>query len=152
MADLFLDTPAYNAHTTGADALWAGLPILTVAGERMHQRAASSLLHAARCEHNLVASSLREYEDKAIALILPYNGQVAHYLARHENGYAHTDNTNEVSLIRETTCIDKARRGLGDTALFDTKRWTQNFETGLRMAWSSHCSTHTKGRTLDVFE
>ncbi|KAK3235874.1 hypothetical protein CYMTET_53955 [Cymbomonas tetramitiformis] len=123
-----------------------------VAGDRMHQRAATSLLHAARCEHNLVASSLREYEDKAIALILPDHGQVAHRLVRHENGYAHADKANEVSLTREKTCVDKARRELGGAALFDTKRWTQNFETGLSMAWSSQCDTQTKGRTLDVFE
>ncbi len=32
MCDLFLDTPAFVAHTTGSDALWAGLPFVTIAG------------------------------------------------------------------------------------------------------------------------
>jgi predicted O-linked N-acetylglucosamine transferase (SPINDLY family) len=33
MCDLFLDTPAFVAHTTGSDALWAGLPFVTIAGD-----------------------------------------------------------------------------------------------------------------------
>jgi len=45
-ADLFLDTFAVNAHTTASDALWAGLPVLTVAGRQFAARVAASLLHA----------------------------------------------------------------------------------------------------------
>jgi protein O-GlcNAc transferase len=37
-ADLFLDTRFYNAHTTGSDALWAGVPILTLIGETFAAR------------------------------------------------------------------------------------------------------------------
>jgi predicted O-linked N-acetylglucosamine transferase (SPINDLY family) len=42
-ADLFLDTAAYNAHTTASDAFWAGCPVLTTAGETFASRVAASL-------------------------------------------------------------------------------------------------------------
>lgn len=45
-ADLFLDTLPYNAHTTASDALWAGLPLLTCAGNTFAGRVAGSLLRA----------------------------------------------------------------------------------------------------------
>ena len=44
MADLFLDTFPYTAHTTASDALWAGLPVLTRMGETFASRVAASLL------------------------------------------------------------------------------------------------------------
>ena len=46
LADLFLDTLPYNAHTTASDALWAGLPVLTRIGETFAGRVAASLLKA----------------------------------------------------------------------------------------------------------
>ena len=42
-ASLMVDTPEYNCHTTGSDALWAGVPILTVAGEQMASRVGRSI-------------------------------------------------------------------------------------------------------------
>lgn len=44
-ADLMLDTSPYNAHTTASDALWQGIPILTVAGDTFPARVSASLLH-----------------------------------------------------------------------------------------------------------
>jgi predicted O-linked N-acetylglucosamine transferase (SPINDLY family) len=44
-ADLFLDTAVYNAHTTASDAIWAGCPVLTTAGETFASRVAASLNH-----------------------------------------------------------------------------------------------------------
>jgi predicted O-linked N-acetylglucosamine transferase (SPINDLY family) len=46
MADLFLDTFPYNAHTTASDALWAGLPLISKQGESFSSRVASSILKA----------------------------------------------------------------------------------------------------------
>jgi hypothetical protein len=46
LADVFVDTFEYNAHVSGLDALWAGLPLLTMAGDRMARRACSSFLVA----------------------------------------------------------------------------------------------------------
>lgn len=66
-ADLFLDTLPYNAHTTAADALWEGLPLLTCAGTGFPGRVAASLLHAALLPE-LVTTSLADYEDRALSL------------------------------------------------------------------------------------
>ncbi|MGE8214011.1 MAG: UDP-N-acetylglucosamine-peptide N-acetylglucosaminyltransferase, partial [Stenotrophomonas sp.] len=45
LADLFLDTHPYNAHTTASDALWAGCPVLTTPGQTFAARVAGSLNH-----------------------------------------------------------------------------------------------------------
>ncbi len=45
LADLFLDTHPYNAHTTASDALWAGCPMLTCPGDTFAARVAGSLNH-----------------------------------------------------------------------------------------------------------
>jgi len=66
-ADLFLDTLPVNAHTTASDALWAGLPLLTVAGETFASRVAASLLCAAGMPE-LVAADLDGYERIALDL------------------------------------------------------------------------------------
>jgi protein O-GlcNAc transferase len=67
LADLFLDTLPYNAHTTASDALWAGLPVLTCAGNTFAGRVAGSLLRAVGLDA-LVTSSLEEYEALALQL------------------------------------------------------------------------------------
>lgn len=67
LADLFLDTLPYNAHTTASDALWAGLPVLTLAGRSFAGRVAASLLSALDVT-DLIADSQEEYEAKAIAM------------------------------------------------------------------------------------
>ncbi|MGV0961119.1 MAG: tetratricopeptide repeat protein [Limnohabitans sp.] len=66
-ADLFLDTWPYNAHTTASDALWAGLPMVTFAGETFPARVAASLLHAIGLPE-LVTHSLKDYEQLALSL------------------------------------------------------------------------------------
>ena len=67
LADLFLDTLPYNAHSTAGDALWAGLPVLTCPGQAFQARVAASLLHAVGLPE-LVAASLADYEKQAINL------------------------------------------------------------------------------------
>jgi predicted O-linked N-acetylglucosamine transferase (SPINDLY family) len=66
-ADLFLDTVPFNAGTTASDALWAGLPILTCAGQTFAARMAGSLLRAMRLPE-LITSNLEEYEALALEL------------------------------------------------------------------------------------
>lgn len=66
-ADLFLDTHPYNAHTTAADALMAGLPVLTYMGNAFPARVAGSLLHAIGLPE-LIAHTLDEYELIALQL------------------------------------------------------------------------------------
>jgi protein O-GlcNAc transferase len=67
LADLFLDTYPYNAHTTAADALMAGLPVVTCMGDAFHSRVAGSLVHAAGLPE-LATRSLEDYEMLAQAL------------------------------------------------------------------------------------
>lgn len=55
LADLFLDTNPYNAHTTASDALWAGCPVLTCPGATFAARVAGSLNHHLGLEHMNVA-------------------------------------------------------------------------------------------------
>jgi predicted O-linked N-acetylglucosamine transferase (SPINDLY family) len=67
LADLFLDTLPCNAHTTASDALWAGLPVITCAGEGFAARVAASLLEAIQLPE-LIAATPVHYEQLAIAL------------------------------------------------------------------------------------
>jgi protein O-GlcNAc transferase len=66
-ADLFLDTLPYNAHTTAADALWVGVPVLTCLGSTFAGRVAASLVRAVGLPE-LVTESLADYEALALKL------------------------------------------------------------------------------------
>jgi predicted O-linked N-acetylglucosamine transferase (SPINDLY family) len=67
LADLFLDTLPYNAHTTASDSLWAGCPVLTLAGETFASRVAGSLLRTIGLPE-LITSSFDEYQAMALRL------------------------------------------------------------------------------------
>jgi predicted O-linked N-acetylglucosamine transferase (SPINDLY family) len=68
-ADIFLDTHPYNAHTTAADALMAGLPVVTYMGNSFPSRVAGSLLHAIGVPE-LATHSLQDYEALSLRLAL----------------------------------------------------------------------------------
>jgi protein O-GlcNAc transferase len=61
LADIFLDTLPYNAHTTASDALWTGLPLITCMGNTFAGRVGASLLHAIGLDE-LITKTLAEYE------------------------------------------------------------------------------------------
>ena len=67
LADLFLDNHPYNAGSTANDAVWMGLPMLTLAGKSFVSRMGTSLLTTCGVTE-LIAHSAAEYEDKAVAL------------------------------------------------------------------------------------
>lgn len=67
LADLFLDTNPYNAHTTASDALWAGCPVLTVPGDTFASRVAGSLNHHLGM-HDMNMADDPAFIAKAIAL------------------------------------------------------------------------------------
>ena len=67
LADLFLDTLPYGAHTTASDALWAGLPVLTRRGAAFPGRVGASLLSAVGLP-DLITANVEEYEATAIGL------------------------------------------------------------------------------------
>ena len=71
-ADLILDTTLKNGHTSTADALWAGVPVITLCGKRMSVRIASSIVSSLSSDNPtsvsnlMIVRSLREYEDVAV--------------------------------------------------------------------------------------
>ena len=67
LADLFIDTFNYNAHTTTSDALWTGLPVVTKMGKSFAARVAGSLLYAIGCPE-LVTETKEEYEKLILEL------------------------------------------------------------------------------------
>ncbi len=67
LADLFIDTFPYNAHTTCSDALWVGLPVITLMGQSFASRVGASLLNAIGLK-GLIAKTEKEYENLAIKL------------------------------------------------------------------------------------
>ena len=69
VADLFIDTFPYNAHTTASDSLWAGLPVLTLMGQSFASRVAASLLNALDLSE-LITLTQDAYEARAIELAM----------------------------------------------------------------------------------
>ncbi|WCJ43712.1 UDP-N-acetylglucosamine--peptide N-acetylglucosaminyltransferase 110 kDa subunit [Euphorbia peplus] len=122
LADLFLDTPLCNAHTTGTDILWAGLPMITLPLEKMATRVAGSLSLATGLGDEMIVNSMREYEEKAVSLAL-----------NRPKLQALTDKLKSVRM----TC-----------PLFDTERWVQNLERAYFKMWNIHCS----GKQPDHFK
>uniref|UniRef100_A0A0B7BKM2 O-GlcNAc transferase C-terminal domain-containing protein n=1 Tax=Arion vulgaris TaxID=1028688 RepID=A0A0B7BKM2_9EUPU len=74
VADVCLDTPLCNGHTTGMDVLWAGTPMVTYPAETLASRVASSQLHSLGCPE-LVARTREEYIKISVKL-----GSDPHYL------------------------------------------------------------------------
>jgi protein O-GlcNAc transferase len=101
LADLFLDTLPYNAHTTASDALWAGLPVVTTPGNSFPARVAASILQVADVPE-LIADDLAAYEVLALKLA--------------------TD-AKALADIRSKLAQNRAT-----CALFDTTRFTRNLE------------------------
>jgi len=111
LADLFLDTLPYNAHTTASDALWVGLPLVTSPGATFPGRVAASLLHAAGMPE-LIADSPSGYE--ALALKLARDaGTLAAVKAR-------------LAATRD------------HCPLFDTVRFTRHLESAYVTMWERH--------------
>jgi predicted O-linked N-acetylglucosamine transferase (SPINDLY family) len=67
LADLFLDTAPYGAHTTASDALWMGVPVLTFSGRSFASRVCGSLVRAAGLPE-LIARDAADFVEKAVAL------------------------------------------------------------------------------------
>ena len=106
-ADVFLDTPSYNAHSSGCDVLWSGTPLLTVPGDKMGSRVAASLTAAINCP-DTIARNEDDYAEIAIAL-----------------------GRRPRLLRRAKACI---RKGKVEAPLFDTALWVRDQERAMRMA------------------
>jgi predicted O-linked N-acetylglucosamine transferase (SPINDLY family) len=108
LADLFLDTLPYNAHTTAADALWAGVPLLTCRGQSFAGRVGASLLNTAGLP-DLVCSSLEDYRATALRLA-----------------------AEPVELRAMRRRVSLAR----DSGAFDAQRYARNLEALYDAMWS----------------
>jgi predicted O-linked N-acetylglucosamine transferase (SPINDLY family) len=67
LADMYLDTHVYNGHTTGSDALWAGVPMVTLQGDSFPSRVGASLARAVGMPE-MVTETWHEYEELAVGL------------------------------------------------------------------------------------
>lgn len=94
-ADVFLDTWPCNAHTTASEALWVGVPVVTVQGEAFAQRVAASLLHAVQLDE-LVCGDAAGYHDLVLALIddAPRRAALRAHLAGQQQTSALFDGAN----------------------------------------------------------
>ena len=108
VADLILDNWPCNAHTTASDALWMGVPIVTVTGQSFASRVAGSLLHAVSLDE-LICKTPQDYENKVIELL---------------------NNPSKLQSIRQ-----HLQDGRAHFPLFDSVRYARNFQQLLmRMA------------------
>jgi predicted O-linked N-acetylglucosamine transferase (SPINDLY family) len=102
LADLFLDTRPYNAHTTASDALWSGVPVITLAGRSFASRVATSLLHAVGLRR-LSVSCREEYRSLAARL---------------------AGSRAELKALKDILARARER-----SALFDSRRYCRQLET-----------------------
>ncbi|MBE9006264.1 TIGR03032 family protein [Fortiea sp. LEGE XX443] len=113
LADLFLDTLYYNAHTGTCDALWAGVPVITCPGETFPSRVAASMLMAIGLPE-LVTNSLKGYERLAINL------------------------ANHPEKLRQIK--QKLAQNRTTYPLFDTPLYTRNLEQAYHTMWEIYAS------------
>jgi predicted O-linked N-acetylglucosamine transferase (SPINDLY family) len=113
LADLFLDTFPYGAHTTASDALWMGVPVLTCTGQSFASRVCSSLLHAASMP-DLVTNTLAEYKRAAITIGLD----------RH----------------KQQDLKNRLRRSVRTSRLFDTPALVRHLEALYQDMWNDFLS------------
>ena len=111
LADLFLDTRPYNAHSSASDALWAGVPVLSQPGDTFAGRVGASLLAACGLPE-LIAEDATSYE--AVAL----------RLARDQDAHA--------------ALKAKLEHNRSSCALFDTPRFTGHLEAAYATMYEHH--------------
>ena len=124
LADIFLDTFNYNAHTTACDSLWAGTPIVTKSGKSFVSRVAGSLLTAIDIPE-LITNSELEYENLILKLA------------------SSPDNLKKIK--------QKLHENLSIKPLFDTKKYTHYLETAFIKAFTNH-SSGNKPIDIDISE
>jgi predicted O-linked N-acetylglucosamine transferase (SPINDLY family) len=124
LADLFLDTRYYTAHTTASDALVAGIPIITYPGDTFASRVTASMLKAIGLEE-LILPTLEAYEATAIAI------------------------GRDPARIAALKAKVDANRPV--TPLFDTARWVRNVERAYGLIWDNHMAGNPP-RQMDVVE
>ena len=110
VADLFLDTMPYNAHTTASDSIWAGVPLITCKGRSFASRVSSSILNSVGL-NDLITNSIEEYQEKAIEI----------------------GNNRQLLLQFRNKIIFKRE----ELILFDSKEYTKNLEISFKKAFEN---------------
>ena len=133
VGDLFLDTPECNAHTTAADVLWSGTPLLTMPRYdfKMCSRMAASILRGAlpktvagdQAARTLTVSNEDEYEERAVELATG----LTYPSTSHHRGMGKGQLVDLRRLLYESRWT---------SALFDTRRWVRDLEDAYDQAWS----------------
>jgi protein O-GlcNAc transferase len=116
LADLALDTRIVNGAITTSDALWSGVPVITLQGSHFASRMSSSILSATGLPE-MVTHSLDDYENLAIRL---------------------ANERNQLKAIRQ-----KLVRNRLSVPLFDTELFVRNLEIALEKMWSDYRSGDT---------
>lgn len=133
VADLFLDTPECNAHTTAADCLWSGTPLLTLPRYewKMCSRMAAGIVGGAldrdsqlgeQAWRELVMESEEDYEDTAVRL--------GCNMSYKKNDMGKLEGEGRLIELREMIW-----KGRWTCKLFDTKRWVRDLELAYKEAW-----------------
>jgi protein O-GlcNAc transferase len=124
LADLALDTRICNGHTTTSDALWAGVPVITLQGGHFASRVSSSILTAVGLPE-LITHTLEEYESLAVRL---------------------SRNRDELHSIRQRLAKNRLTE-----PLFDTPRFAKNLEKAYKKMWEIFLAGE-KPRKIEVVE
>jgi len=111
LADLFLDTYPYNAHTTATDALWTGVPLITLAGDSFASRVAASLLSTLDLPE-MITYNLESYEKLAVQL---------------------ATNNKKLKSIRNKLAQNKVKK-----PLFNSKLFTKNIEKAYQTIYNNY--------------
>ena len=112
-ADVFLDAWPCNAHTTAGEALWMGVPVLTLLGDTFAQRVGASLLHQVGLDE-LVCADEAGYVEAAVALAA---------------------DAPRRAVLRER--LERERRA---SPLFDGERFARDMESLLERLWARACA------------
>ncbi|CEG81888.1 Putative Family 41 glycosyltransferase (Fragment) [Rhizopus microsporus] len=129
VADIFLDTPECNAHTTAADILWSGTPIVTYPKypHKMCSRVGASIAMATGYGEEMIVTDEQQYEAKAVELAssLTYT-----YTPAPDSNIIQRRGHGKLMNLRKRLFLTREH-----SRLFDTLRWTQNLEKGYDEAW-----------------
>ena len=111
LADCYLDTRIYNGHTTTSDALFVGVPVITLTGNHFASRVSTSLLKAIDLPQ-LITKSFPEYQKLAIDL---------------------ASNPKKLNEIKSKLEVNRRTK-----PLFNTKLFTKNIEKSYQIIWKRH--------------
>ncbi|CAG8590767.1 16792_t:CDS:2 [Acaulospora morrowiae] len=133
VADLILDTPQVNAHTTACDTLWSGTPMVTLPGpdHKMCGRVAASICLATGLGDKMIVTDYREYEETAIRLAnsVSYNFWHGCYAAGLP-ARNHRSGQGELVELRKQLFLNR-----DSMRLFDTEKAVRDLEKGFVDAW-----------------